>query len=558
MAALNYTNKRIFPRYKLNLNCDLIIAGTAVNAIITDYSIAGVGFIVKNISLLDSKYFNIKINQIDVDNNAKVIWSEHITSGLKIGIRKLEPLKGSLSSYRLSDILTGIQRTGKTGMLQIDINSLTKKIFFKHGDVIFSSSTQEDERLGKILINAGKINPYQFNKALELMRKTKKRLGTALLELGYLTMGELVWAVRYQVEKIILNLFKLEKGSFIFKGESLPIDEAIIMKLRTADIIYRGVKAIDNAEKIKKSGPPVDAILYSSLDSINLFQEVSFDADDKKIVSLIDGKRTVKDIVSISPVSEAETLKTIFALYNTQLIDVVGDAAADSLDERNDPHEPENSEIVHKIEKLHREYKSLGYYGVLGIDNNAAIHEIKHAYYNMVKEFHPDRHQNLLSDSLKDKLNIIFAYINEAYRVAVQHKNILHSDSNTNLNVKAKDDNKSLAKKRFDEGKGFFIQKNYGQAAILFGQAVYLDNTVPDYYYYYGIALFQSKKIKDAEEAIKKALQLDPDNSRYIAELGHIYLQLGFKIRAKSTFEKALKFNPSNKRAAEGLKNIIA
>ena len=110
---------------------------------------------------------------------------------------------------------------------------------------------------------------------------------------------------------------------------------------------------------------------------------------------------------------------------------------------------------------------------------------------------------------------------------------------------------------RFREGRSYLKTNNYDQALVLFGQAVYLDKTVPDYHFYYGMALLKNKKVKNAEEAIHKAIKLAPENSDYIAELGHIYQELGFKTRAKNTFENALKHNPSHKRALEGLSKLF-
>jgi Flp pilus assembly protein TadD len=67
------------------------------------------------------------------------------------------------------------------------------------------------------------------------------------------------------------------------------------------------------------------------------------------------------------------------------------------------------------------------------------------------------------------------------------------------------------------------------------------------------MSLAKCKKFREAQDAINKALKLDPFNSSYTAELGHIYLELGFNARAKAAFEKAIQLDPSNKRAAEGL-----
>ena len=93
-------------------------------------------------------------------------------------------------------------------------------------------------------------------------------------------------------------------------------------------------------------------------------------------------------------------------------------------------------------------------------------------------------------------------------------------------------------------------------AVELLGQAAYIDSRTGDYHYYLGLAYVRLKRFRDAQKAISKALELDPDNANYIAENGIIYLGLGFHLRAKSVFEKALKLDPHNRKAKEGLNRI--
>lgn len=219
---------------------------------------------------------------------------------------------------------------------------------------------------------------------------------------------------------------------------------------------------------------------------------------------------------------------------------------------------PDDPGIADKIEKLYAAFKSLDYYGILNVDRGATTDEIRRAYHRMAKEFHPDRYLHLESDSLKEKLHIIFSHINEAYRELASHRNIPKSAPSLSEDSARKEYNKNLARTRFGEGRRFFGSGQYEEAATLFGQAIYLDSKVAQYHYYYGMALIKNKKMKPAEEALKMALKLEPDNSAYIAELGHIYLELGFTTRARSTFEKALKCNSAERRAKEGIEKLTA
>lgn len=227
---------------------------------------------------------NIKIQDPAIEIIGDVRWSHKLVSGVRIGAENTGPIKGHLKNYKLADIIFGLYRMGKTGILHVKQDPVLKKIYIKNGDLIFSASNQEDDRLGRLLLRSGKISPVQYYQSIELSKKTGKKHGTILVELGYITPEELIWAVKHQVEEIILSLFGWEDGEFNFIKGPLPTDEVITLKLSAANLIYRGIKRIGNLAHIKDRHLPVDAILYFSPDPLNLFQDITLDEADRKIL----------------------------------------------------------------------------------------------------------------------------------------------------------------------------------------------------------------------------------------------------------------------------------
>ncbi len=53
-----------------------------------------------------------------------------------------------------------------------------------------------------------------------------------------------------------------------------------------------------------------------------------------------------------------------------------------------------------------------------------------------------------------------------------------------------------------------------------------------------------------------KALNLDPFNEQYMAELGMVYLELGLTVRAESLFNGVLKLAPDNALALKGMARV--
>jgi curved DNA-binding protein CbpA len=57
------------------------------------------------------------------------------------------------------------------------------------------------------------------------------------------------------------------------------------------------------------------------------------------------------------------------------------------------------------------------YYQLLRVAPNADSRAIRASYYNIATQLHPDRYRNLVDEATRDRLESIYARINEAYRV---------------------------------------------------------------------------------------------------------------------------------------------
>ena len=536
------------------------VGGKSFNAKIYDFSLGGIGFSVEDTPLLtEGTIVDLKIEDLNLDIEGMVVWSAQVNSLLKVGVER-KIISGLLKHYPLPDILLDLQRSEKDGILEIKYGSISKRIYIKNGDMVFATSNKEEDRMGEILLRAGKISVDQHYQSVDIMKKTGKRQGTVLVELGYLKPENLIWAVRHQVEEIILSLFQWEDGEFVFIEGPLLSEEVITLKLSAANLIYRGIKKINNLTRIKNAMPPMDVILYYSTDPMNLFQDINLDNTDKDILSLIDGKRNIKEIISISPLDNFSTIKTLYALINTRIIELKEKELTEeeTLEEITKEYKREiDPAFINKVEDFYKRCGVTDYYSILGVEKWSTQDKIKKAYYKVAKEFHPDIHFHMSSETLKNKLNIIFSHINDAYKILSDPKMRREYDFSLSIRpAKIESNNVEMAMAKFKEGKEAFRKKVYKEAAELFGQAVYLDSSVADYHFHFGLGLIKEKNWPEAERAISNALKIAPFNADYMAELGYIYLQLGFKLRAKNTFEKAIKSDPSNERAAEGLQKV--
>ncbi len=536
--------RRRFKRYQGNTTITLRTPLGSFNVDLLDYS--PVGAKIKMFRPVVNKDDDVEVIIDRYHRIGKVVWLTENLAGIY-----LDQILGNLRDYELSDLLIGLKRSSKTGILKITSQNIKKVIYIRDGDPIFATSNIEDERLGEYLLKTGRITIDAYNRSVEILKKTGKRQGAILVELGYIKAHELPGLVRAQIEDMIENTFRLFEGEWEFVEGPLPTHEVIMLKLSVGNIIFRGIMKIESLQYIRSRLPDLNSILIPSQDPYHLFQDISLDVNEKNILQLIDSKRTINDILKESPLKHFDTLKLIYAFLSTKMVEVKVEEKV-SVTDMNEvlKNNGVDEDFIRELNKLYQRGEDMDYYELLKVKKDSSLNDIRKSYYQMVKRFHPDRYFRIEHEDFKNKISKVFSLINEAYSTLSD----LVKKSTYDTMLRNKEDSIDPALQKFNEGMELFKDGRYGEACTLLGQAVYLSPQVAKYHLYYGISLSYVNKNKDAEQEILKAIQLSPDNDEYLVELGNLYLRLGMKLRAKRTFERVLSISPHNKRALEGLK----
>ena len=149
------------------------------------------------------------------------------------------PLQGSLSAMPIPEILMWISQCQKTGTLEIRTSRSTEKMAFDQGALIFSSSSNPEATLGRILMRSGIVTEEGHKRARQL-RKTKSiAVAKALLELEIVTEPQLLRFMRKKAEKEIFDLFDSPEGEFTFTEHSLPELDLLPLRVDVSKMLLR-------------------------------------------------------------------------------------------------------------------------------------------------------------------------------------------------------------------------------------------------------------------------------------------------------------------------------
>ncbi len=149
------------------------------------------------------------------------------------------PVQGNLAAMPIPEVLMWISQFQKTGTLEVRTKQGVETMAFECGFLIFSSSSNPEGTLGRLLLKYGVVNEDMHKKAREL-RKTKAiAVAKALLELEMLTEEQLLRFLRKKAEKELFDLFELSDGDFTFNESLLPALDLLPLRVDVSKMLLR-------------------------------------------------------------------------------------------------------------------------------------------------------------------------------------------------------------------------------------------------------------------------------------------------------------------------------
>jgi hypothetical protein len=234
-------------------------------------------------------------------------------------------LTGNLKTVSFSDILQLLATGKKTGILQVSTSARQKEVAFRDGNIIHASSTNSSEDLlGNLLLKRGRISKVDLQRAISLHKQTGRQLGMTLVDMDIFDKNEVAECLKMQIEEIVYNLFSWEEGEFKFVENAVPPKMPYTVELNTVNVIMEGTRRIDEWVEIQRVLPPDDVMLKLAQTPKTKKDEITVSLDEFKILSLINGKRTLPDLVEVSSCGEFVTYRALYRLIVAGLVQSAG------------------------------------------------------------------------------------------------------------------------------------------------------------------------------------------------------------------------------------------
>lgn len=231
-------------------------------------------------------------------------------------------IKGNLELQSSACILLTVFLHRFSGRLEIFQDDEKKSLFFENGNITFAASNIPDDRLGDILLSENKISQRQYDESVEELKKGKKRQGSILVQRGYLSMHELIHAIRHQIKKILFSIFLWKKGQFIFYLTEKPIKESVTLRENTLRLLktYINEGAFDE-EWLTQGISSVRSIFYYNTNMEEDLLNLSLTPYEMKICQFLsEEEKTLEQLCDWSDLEPIDTVKSFHFLIEKKLV----------------------------------------------------------------------------------------------------------------------------------------------------------------------------------------------------------------------------------------------
>jgi hypothetical protein len=232
------------------------------------------------------------------------------------------PIEGDLKSINFAGILQLVAQEHLTGVLKIKRKSDVVDIGFLDGLITgaFFERGDRSDRLENYLVRSGFIKKNLYEMVEEIHQETKRPIMNIIIEDKYLTVQEIERIIKFKIQEVLDEVFTWQEGEFKFEQGSVIYPKSVIkVRLSTDSLVLEAARRFDEWPRIAKQIPSGD-LVYKKIERPEL--KLKLPEDEDRVLTLLDGHRSVDELVGISGLGKFHTYSCLFHLITTGQVDL--------------------------------------------------------------------------------------------------------------------------------------------------------------------------------------------------------------------------------------------
>ncbi len=230
-------------------------------------------------------------------------------------------IQGNLSSVRIVEVMQmlGLQR--QTGRLVISHGRNDAEIYLKEGFVVFASAfcNENNTAVEGLLRKSCRINEDGLRQVLSIAERTSYPIDLILVREKIMDQETFAKCLRSHTESAVYQIMIWKAGDFYFDRTASPVFAAPV-RIQVDDLLLEGARQVDEWDLIRQKIPDFNIVFEPVIGNSEDLTTRRMSDTDRQVFSLVNGKRTIQDIIEVLFLGEFDVAKSLFILLSVNLI----------------------------------------------------------------------------------------------------------------------------------------------------------------------------------------------------------------------------------------------
>jgi CheY-like chemotaxis protein len=230
-------------------------------------------------------------------------------------------IQGNLASVRLAEVMQMLGLQQQTGRVVINSPGDAVEIYFKDGLVVFASANCNGSRtaMEALLKKSCRIDGDSLRHVLRVAEMTSQPVDRVLVREKMIDQKAFTECLRRHTESAVYKVMDWKDGGFYFEKTPPPVFAAPI-RIKVDDLLLEGARRSDEWSLIQKKIPDFSLVFEPMIGNADELTSRGMSEVDLNVFSLINGRRTVQDIIETLNLDDFDVAKSLFILHSVNLI----------------------------------------------------------------------------------------------------------------------------------------------------------------------------------------------------------------------------------------------
>lgn len=490
--------------------------------------------------------------------------------------------QGSLLEVIFPELLASLHRRRFSGALLLRRGRVKKIAWFSSGQIFSVRSNLPDERLGRVMVREGLISESRFEQGLKQAQERGLLLGQGLVKLGCISAQNLEHALKAQARAKLLEVFEWTLGDYQLSMQPPPAEERSSWEISVPEVVWKGIRTRLDLGRLRLLNAGLEnQYLHPGQHPGATPDELGLSREEREVLSATQKRLTVGETRDLSTLSEVETEQLLYGFRCLHLVELrwdqrTGEEAlppplpirsfrqkSRQLPELSASHpssQGDDEEIRSRLSAKLEELSALNHFQVLGVPPSATTEEIKRAYFNLARHYHPEKFEG--SEEAKRLTGEVYRLLTHAQEVLVSPGERGAYERSLHQTEPPRSSHDTLAaENHFHRGEQLARSGKFVAAVEALEEAVRLQPQEGPFRAWLGWSRFRAnpdnpQALAQALASLEQAAHLSPHSEWSYLFTGLVHQALGRPDKALKSLKQAQACNPENPEVRRALKSL--